>query len=87
MGKKSRGGSGIRIEMNIPDLISESLKTIFGLKDFNADADPGIFLTLDPGWKKFGSGTNIPYAQHWSRYTKDTLARKVRGPCLSWRAA
>jgi hypothetical protein len=33
-------------EMNI---ISESLETIFGLKDIDADADPEIFLTLDPG--------------------------------------
>jgi hypothetical protein len=38
--------------MNIPDHNSVSLKTIFGvkiLKFFDADADPGIFLTLDPG--------------------------------------
>jgi hypothetical protein len=40
--------------MNIPDHISESLKTIFGLKIrklFYADPDPGtgIFLTLVPG--------------------------------------
>jgi hypothetical protein len=38
--------------MNIPDHISESLETIFGLKYFDtdedADPDPGIFLTLDP---------------------------------------
>ncbi len=27
--------------------------------------DPGIFLTLDPGWKNFGSGINIPDPQHW----------------------
>ncbi len=41
-------------EIGIPDHITESLKTIFGLKIlkfFNADPDPGsgIFLTLDPG--------------------------------------
>jgi hypothetical protein len=46
----SRSGSG----MNIPDHISESLETIFGLKllnFFNADSDPefGIFLNLDLG--------------------------------------
>jgi hypothetical protein len=38
--------------MNIPDHNSVSLETIFGvkiLKFFDADADPGIFLTLDPG--------------------------------------
>jgi hypothetical protein len=46
--KKSRSGSG----MNIPDHISVSLETIFEVKIrkfFDADADPGIFLTLDPG--------------------------------------
>jgi hypothetical protein len=52
MGKKSRSGSG----MNILDHISESLETIFWgyntvLKLFDADAnsDPRIFLTPDPG--------------------------------------
>jgi hypothetical protein len=38
---------------------SESFETIFWIKIpkfFDADADPGIFLTLDPGWKKCGSG-------------------------------
>jgi hypothetical protein len=55
--------------MNIPDHISESLKTIFGVKIpkfFFADPDLGslIFLTLDPGWKKFGSEINIPDSQH-----------------------
>jgi hypothetical protein len=51
MGKKSKFGSG----MNIPNHISESLETNFWvkiLKIFDADPDPGIFLTLDPGWKK-----------------------------------
>ncbi len=51
MGKKNQdldpgSGSG----MNISDHISESLGRIFGvkiLKFFDADADPGIFLTLD----------------------------------------
>jgi hypothetical protein len=41
------------------DHISDSLDTIFWVKiffDADADADPGIFLTLDPGWKIFGSG-------------------------------
>jgi hypothetical protein len=43
--------------MNIPDHISETLETVFGLKKpyllkfFDADPDSGsgIFLTLDPG--------------------------------------
>jgi hypothetical protein len=67
MGKKSRSRSGV----NIPDHISESLKTIFGLKIlkfFNADPYPGsgIFLTLNPGWKNSDplSGINIPDPQH-----------------------
>jgi hypothetical protein len=48
MGKKSGSGSG----MNIPDHISESLETFFGvkiLKFFDAD---------------LGSGINIPDPQH-----------------------
>jgi hypothetical protein len=38
--------------MNIPNHISESLKAIFWvkiLKFFDADQDPGIFLSLNPG--------------------------------------
>jgi hypothetical protein len=38
--------------MNIPDHISESLETLFCVKIltfFDADEDPGIFPTLDPG--------------------------------------
>jgi hypothetical protein len=41
--------------VNISDHISESLGTIFWVKKPGS----GIFLTLDPGWKKFGSGINI----------------------------
>ncbi len=50
MGKKARSGSG----RNIPDRISESLETFFGLeilKLFDADPGSGIFLTRDPVWK------------------------------------
>ncbi len=42
------------------DYISERLEKKFCvqiLKFFVAD--PGIFLTLDPEWKKFGSGIKI----------------------------
>jgi hypothetical protein len=61
MGKNHDPGSG----MNIPDNISESLETIFGLKYKNSLMRmriryPGIFSTLDPGWKKVESGINIP---------------------------
>jgi hypothetical protein len=48
MGKKSGSGSG----MNNPDHISESLKTIFGVKILKFfDVDLG-WKNSDPGWKK-----------------------------------
>jgi hypothetical protein len=51
--------------MNILDHISEGIETIVKiLQILDADADPGIFLTLDLGWKKFRSGINIPDSQH-----------------------
>jgi hypothetical protein len=40
-----------------------------GWVKFFLNADPGIFLTLDPGWKKFGSGINIPDPQHCIHHT------------------
>jgi hypothetical protein len=59
MDKKSRSGS----RMNFPDHISESIETIFGGKILNSlmlmrirFRDPGIFLTLDPGWKNSDPG-------------------------------
>jgi hypothetical protein len=51
--KKSGSKSGI----NNPDHISESLETIFWVKILQ-------FFDADPGWKKFGSGINIPDPQH-----------------------
>jgi hypothetical protein len=56
MGKKNsdqQSGS----KMNIPDHISKSLETTFWVKNtelkfFDADPGFGIFLTLDPRWKK-----------------------------------
>jgi hypothetical protein len=65
MGEKSGSGSG----MNKPDHISESLDTIFWVKILKFfDADPGSGMEKicirDPGWKKFGSGINIPEPQH-----------------------
>jgi hypothetical protein len=64
MGKKSRSGSG----MNFLSYFRE-LRTIFWIKilDADADLDPGIFLTLDPGWEKSGSGMNIADLQHCRR--------------------
>ncbi len=49
MGEKSDSGSG----MNNPNHISESLETIFWVKILK-------FFHADPGWKKIGSGINIP---------------------------
>jgi hypothetical protein len=44
-------------------------KNFLGLKYLkslmHADPDPGTFLTLNPGWNKFGSGINIPDPQLW----------------------
>ncbi len=64
-------GSG----MHIPDNFSESLETVFTLwlkilKFFDTDPDlaSGLFVILDPGWRKSypGSGINIiPDPQHW----------------------
>jgi hypothetical protein len=55
MGKKS--GSGIRIRMNNPDHISESLETSFwGLKYLNSLMWIRDGKNTDPGWEKFRSG-------------------------------
>jgi hypothetical protein len=43
MGKKSKSGSW----MNVLNHISKSLETMFWVKFFDADADPGIKKTLD----------------------------------------
>jgi len=57
MGKKSRSGG-----VNILYHISESLETVFGLKYLNSLMRIRI---RDLGWKKFGSGINIPESQHY----------------------
>jgi hypothetical protein len=54
MGKKIRFGSGIRFWNEHFVCISESLKTIFGVKilkffDADADPDPGSGNLVDPG--------------------------------------
>jgi hypothetical protein len=51
MGKTSRSGSTIRIRDEHPGSYF-SLESIFWVKIltfFDGDADPGIFLTMDPG--------------------------------------
>jgi hypothetical protein len=69
MGRKSASGSG----MNNPDHIFKSWETIFfifwGVKILKIfDEDPGSGMETvriqDPGWKKVGSGINIPDPQH-----------------------
>jgi hypothetical protein len=53
MDKKPISGSGV----NILHHIFESLETIFWVKILKFfDADPGIFLTLNPGWKNSDPG-------------------------------
>ncbi len=61
MGKNEDPQPGSGSGMNIPDHISESLETIFGvkiLKFFDADPDLGSGNLFDPEWKKLGSGIN-----------------------------
>ncbi len=55
--------------MNILDHISEGLKSIFWVKilDADADTDPGIFLTRDPGWQNFGSGIQDKRGRIWKK--------------------
>jgi hypothetical protein len=60
MGKKSRSGSEMRTNFWVT-----KIQKFF---DADADQDPGFFLTLDPGWKKFGSTINIPDLQQWFSY-------------------
>jgi hypothetical protein len=50
--------------MNNTNHISESLETIFGVKILK-------FFDAVPGWKKFGSGINIP--QHCLKLTYSVL--------------
>jgi hypothetical protein len=56
MGKKTRSGSGMSEGLEKSILVKI-------LKFFDADADPGILLTLDPGWKEFRSGIRDKHAE------------------------
>jgi hypothetical protein len=56
MGKKSGSGSGIRYEQ-LRSYFLELRKDFFWVKIFK-------FFDADPGWKKVGSGINIPDPQH-----------------------
>jgi hypothetical protein len=66
MGKKAGSGSG----MNNPDHISESLETIFWVKMLK-------FFDADPGWKKFGFGTNIQDLQHRRKCLKPSSTLRL----------
>jgi hypothetical protein len=63
----------IRIRDEHPGSYIRALRNNFlgGLKYF--DADPGIFLVLDPGRKKYESGINIPDPQHCLRVNLFTI--------------
>jgi hypothetical protein len=65
MGKNQDPDPGSTSQVRFP----RAYKQFFGLKCLNSlmrirIRDPRIFLTLDPGWEKFGSGINIPISQH-----------------------
>jgi hypothetical protein len=70
MGRKSASGSGIRDEQT-GSYFLELRNHFFGLKYLNSlvrirDLGSGMETVLirDPGWKKVGSGINIPDPQH-----------------------
>jgi hypothetical protein len=72
--------------MNILEHIYESLETIFWFKilkfcDAIADPDPGIFFTLDPGWKKFGSGIRDKHSESATLLDPDPYSEYVSGSC------
>jgi hypothetical protein len=52
MGKKSGSGSAIRLR---DEQTGSNFQT--GIRDGK---------NSDPGWRKFGSGINIPDPQHWT---------------------
>ncbi len=59
--------------MNNPDHISESLKnTFFGVKILK-------IFDVDPGWKKVGSGINIPDPTFFQHCTKVIIICDHRG--------
>ncbi len=71
MGKKWK--IRIRIRDEQPGSYFRELRTIFGLKKYlNSLMRPDLGSRMkkkiripDSGWKKFGSGINIPDPQHW----------------------
>jgi hypothetical protein len=75
-------GSGL----NNPDHISESLETVFWVKILKFfDADPGGKIRIqDRGWKKFGSGINIPDPQRSFKHHVD-LSLYLAMPALQAR--
>ncbi len=72
MGRKSASGSGIRDEQP-GSFFLELRNHFFGffgvkiLKFFDAGSGMETVRIRDPGWKKVGSGINIPDSQHCCR--------------------
>jgi hypothetical protein len=60
MGRKSASGSGIRDEQpgSYFLVLRNHFFGFYGVKILK-------FFDADPGWKKVGSGINIPDPQHW----------------------
>ena len=73
-------GKKIRIWNEQPGSYFQKLiNHFFGFKIFK-------FVDVDPGWKKFGSGINIPDPQHWfptyfvCRRPAEARRRWAKGP-------
>jgi hypothetical protein len=75
MGRKSASGSGIRDEKP-GSYFLELRNHFFGLNKIHKlfDAYPGSGMETvrirDPGWKKVGSGINIPDPQHCGKLSE-----------------
>jgi hypothetical protein len=74
--------------MNILEHIYESLEQFFGLKYLNSVMrlririrDPGIFFTLDPGWKKFRSVIRYKHSESATLLDPDPYSEYVSGSC------
>ncbi len=70
MGKKSGSGSGSGIQGEQPgSYFLEIIKHFFRLKYLNSLMRIRDGNNSDPGWKKVGSGINIPDPQHCDKIT------------------
>jgi hypothetical protein len=81
MGRKSASGSRIRDEQS-GSYFLELRNHFFGVKILKFfDVDPGSGMEKvrirDTGWKKVGSGINIPDPQHWSKYVFSKIKEQL----------